>query len=154
MIASNSIIQTAASDTSANGKTTGGSIYLASTNSSYNSGKLSANGNQQGGTIDVLSTDRVVLAAEAKVDASGKKQNGSINIKGRFQGENVELLNETVSTLQQSATFSQGYHKKLPPNDDSIELIEVEKKGLKLTKEWQMHIEFPVNVCVSTSSQP
>jgi len=154
MIASNSIVQTAASDTSANGKTNGGTIYLASTNSSYNSGKLSANGNQQGGTIDVLSTDRVVLATEAKVDASGKEQNGSININGRFQGENVEPLNETVSTLQQSTTFSQGYDKKLPPNDESIELIEVEKEGLTLAKGQQMHIEFPVNICVSMTSQP
>ncbi len=52
LTARDSIIQTTAANTHANGKTTGGTVHLEAANSVYSSGKLSATG-EQGGTIRV-----------------------------------------------------------------------------------------------------
>jgi filamentous hemagglutinin family protein len=97
MFASDAIIQTAAANTHANGTTTGGKVHLESTNSTYSSGTLSATG-QQGGTVDVLSSDRVVLAA-ANVDASGSQKGGLIRVGGDFHGTNANLPNAKTTTI-------------------------------------------------------
>ncbi|MDP3330753.1 MAG: filamentous hemagglutinin N-terminal domain-containing protein, partial [Methylococcaceae bacterium] len=78
MTASDAIVQTAAANTHANGATTGGTVHLEATNSVYSSGKISATG-EHGGTVNVVSADRVTLAA-AKVDASGSQQGGLIRV--------------------------------------------------------------------------
>jgi filamentous hemagglutinin family protein len=99
--ASDAIIQTAEANTHANGTTQGGTVHLEATNSVYSSGKLSATG-QQGGTIDVVSSDRVVLAA-ADVDASGTDQGGLVRIGGDFHGANAKLPN-AKTTIVNGAT--------------------------------------------------
>jgi filamentous hemagglutinin family protein len=101
MKASDAIIQTAAADTHANGTTTGGTIHLKGANSVYSSGKLSVTGDK-GGTIDVVSNDRVVLAA-ADVNASGKSQGGLVRVGGDFHGANAKLPN-AKTTLINGAT--------------------------------------------------
>jgi len=98
--ATDAIIQTAAADTHANGTGTGGTVHLEATNSVFSSGKISATG-QQGGTIDVVSNDRVVLAA-ADVDASGTSQGGLVRIGGDFHGANANLPNAKTTIVNGS----------------------------------------------------
>jgi len=98
--ASDAIIQTANADTRANGTTQGGTVHLEATNSVFTSGKISATG-QQGGTIDVVSSDRVVLAA-ADVDASGTDQGGLVRIGGDFHGANANLPNAKTTIVNGS----------------------------------------------------
>ncbi len=102
MIASDSIIQTAAADTHADGKTRGGKIHLEAANSVYSSGKLSATG-VKGGTIDVVSSDRVVLAS-ADVDASGTEKGGLIRIGGDFHGAKTKLSSNAKTTTINGAS--------------------------------------------------
>jgi len=102
MKASDAIIQTAAADTHANGTAQGGTVHLEAANSVYSSGKIAATG-QQGGTINVVSSDRVVLAA-ADVDASGGKKGGVIRVGGDFHGATTKLSNKAKTTIVNSAT--------------------------------------------------
>jgi hypothetical protein len=62
------------------------------------------------------------------------------------------LLSQTAP-LQASTTFLFNQQNNLKPNDENFELIEIEKDGIKLSKNWQMHIEFPVNACMATSNK-
>lgn len=64
----------------------------------------------------------------------------------------LSFLSAQISALQQSTYFLQSYRESLHPDDDNIELIEIEDNGLKLTDKWQMRIAFPVNICASTAS--
>lgn len=98
MKASDAIIQTAAADTHANGTTTGGTVHLEATNSVFSSGKLSAKGIEQGGTVDVLSNNRVVLAA-AEVDASGTTRGGLVRVGGDFHGTNPTVANANTTIV-------------------------------------------------------
>lgn len=97
LVASDAIIQTAAADTHANGTTTGGTVHLEAANSMFSSGKLSATG-EQGGVIDVVSANRVVLAA-ATIDASGNKTGGLIRVGGDFHGANAKLPNAKTTII-------------------------------------------------------
>ncbi|MDP3840409.1 MAG: filamentous hemagglutinin N-terminal domain-containing protein [Methylococcales bacterium] len=102
MTASDAIVQTAAANTHANGATTGGTVHLEATNSVYSSGKISATG-EHGGTVNVVSADRVTLAA-AKVDASGSQQGGLIRVGGDFYGAKTKLSNNAKTTTINGAT--------------------------------------------------
>jgi hypothetical protein len=57
-----------------------------------------------------------------------------------------------ITVLQQATTFLYGYRETLQPDDNNLELIEIENDGLKLTNTLKMHIAFPVNACASTAS--
>jgi filamentous hemagglutinin family protein len=100
--ASDAIIQTATAETHANGTTTGGTVHLEAANSVYSSGKLSSTGDK-GGTVNIVSNNRVVLAA-ADVDASGKNQGGLIHVGGDFHGVKTKLSNNAKTTIINSAT--------------------------------------------------
>jgi len=102
MQASDAIVQTAAANSHANSTRTGGTVHLEATDSVYSSGTLSATG-QHGGTIDVVSTDRVALAA-AKLDASGSQQGGLIRVGGDFHGAKSKLSNNAKTTIINGAT--------------------------------------------------
>ena len=97
-----SIIQTAAAFTSANGSATGGTVHLQANNNLFSSGTLSATG-QQGGTIDAVG-QRVVLAA-ATLDASGATQGGLIRVGGDFHGVNPALPNAQTTLVNGATTL-------------------------------------------------
>jgi filamentous hemagglutinin family protein len=102
--ASDRIIQTATADTHANSTTTGGTIHLEATKSVASSAKLNTLG-EQGGTIDVVSPNRVQLAA-ATVNASGKQKGGLIRVGGDFQGKNAKLPNAKTTAVDSATTLT------------------------------------------------
>ncbi len=104
LTASDAIIQTAATNTHADGTTTGGTVHLAATNSVTSSGKLSATG-EQGGTIDVIASNSVTLTA-AKLDASGTKKGGLIRVGGDFHGANITLANAKTTRIDNASTLT------------------------------------------------
>ncbi len=101
LFASDSITQTKAANTHANGTTTGGTVHLEASNKVYSSGKLSATG-EQGGIIDMVSPEQVVLAG-ANVDASGNQKGGLIRIGGDFHGANTLLPNAKTTGIDSAS---------------------------------------------------
>ncbi|MDD1610012.1 MAG: YDG domain-containing protein, partial [Methylococcaceae bacterium] len=67
---------------------------------------------------------------------------------------NSTLLTSQLTSLQDSTTFLHWYQQKPQTYTKDFELIEVENGGIKLAKGWQMHIEFPVNSCAPTATNP
>lgn len=83
----------------------GGKILLKSSGDTYieGSGKLIATGTR-GGQVDVLG-NRVAVADQAVVDASGAQGGGRIRVGGDFQGKNPDVANAQRTYLGPQATL-------------------------------------------------
>lgn len=84
----------------------GGRVFLRASQDSYveGNGRIEASG-IKGGSIEVLG-NRVAIADNASIDASGQNAGGTVLIGGDYQGKNPGVQNAQVTYFSSAATLS------------------------------------------------